>query len=157
MLLNNCRVCAQCRQHPCTCISNFWILPESGKNLLKGCECDPENPIRLQDCFILHAIQHSQKARDDFVRLYPALFPCEKERFDLLFQDNPMLTRLVLDDREDADTFQRRMNRIPVYTSGLRGGLRLPVAHVSQIVNLPPHLAPRAQPRQCYDRCKHNK
>lgn len=148
-LLNNCRVCAQCVQHPCTCISNFWILPESGRNELKGCECDPDNPIRLQDCFILHAIEHSQKARDDFCLLYPSLFPCEKERFDLLFQDNPMLTRLVVDETSSEDTFQRRMNNIPVHTAGRRGGLRLPVGHVSQVVNLPPHLAPKRQPPGC--------
>jgi hypothetical protein len=149
MSVNHCRVCAQCTQHPCTCISNFWILPESGENTLKGCECDPDNPIRLQDCFILHAIQHSNKARNDFCDLYPSLFPCEKERFDILFGDNPFISQLVVDITSNEDTFQRRMNNIPVYTSGNRGGLRLPVGHVSQVVNLPPHLAPKSQPKGC--------
>lgn len=149
MSLNHCKVCAQCSKHPCTCISNFWILPESGRNLLKGCECDPDNPIRLQDCFIIHAVQHSQKARNDFCDLYPSLFPCEKERFDLLFGDNPMLSRKVVCQMDYEDTFQRRMNNIPVYTSGSRGGLRLPAGHVSQVVNLPPHLAPKSQPKGC--------
>lgn len=129
-------------------MSNFWIL-KSGDNLLKGCECDPDNPIRLQDCFILHAIQHSQKARDDFNALCPALFPCERERFEILFRDNPLLTQKVVCETDYEDTFQRRMNRIPVYTSGLRGALRLPVGHVSQVVNLPPHLAPKSQPKGC--------
>jgi hypothetical protein len=149
MSFNHCKVCAQCKTFPCTCISNFWILPESGKNLLKGCECDPDNPIQLQDCFVIHAIQHSYKARKDFCDLYPSLFPCEKERFDLLFGENPMLTRVVQDETAYEDTFQRRMNNIPVYTSGLRGGLRLPPGHVSQVVNLPPHLAPKQQPPGC--------
>lgn len=149
MSLNHCKVCAQCKQHPCTCITNFWVLPESGKNLLKGCECDPDNPIQLQDCFILHAIQTSQQARDDFCRIYPALFPCEKERLDLLIQDNPFLSKLSEDQTTTTDTFQRRMNNIPVYTAGRGGALRLPVAHVSQIVNLPPHLAPKRQPSGC--------
>lgn len=149
MSFNHCKVCAQCKQHPCTCIDNFWILPESGRNLLKGCECDPDNPIRLQDCFVLHAIQHSAKARKDFCDLYPSLFPCEKERFDVLFGDNPLLTNLVVDSTSYEDTFQRRMNNIPVYTSGLNGAKRLPVGHVSQVVNLPPHLAPKTQPPGC--------
>jgi hypothetical protein len=149
MSLNHCKVCAQCKQHPCTCISNFWILPESGKNMLKGCPCDPCNPVMLQDCFILHALQTSQRARDDFDKLCPSLFPCEKERFEILFKDNPALTKLRQCTTEITDTFQSRMNRIPVYTSGLRGGLRLPVGHVSQVVNLPPHLAPKRQPSGC--------
>ena len=141
--------CAQCKAFPCTCLSNFWVLPESGKNLLKGCECDPDNPIQLQDCFILHAIEQSQKARDDFDTIYPALFPCEKERLDALINDNPLLSRLRECDTVTTDTFQRRMNNIPVHTSGPRGGLRLPVGHVSQVVNLPPHLASSRQPPRC--------
>lgn len=147
--MNHCPVCDQCKQHPCTCVTNFWILPESGDNLLRGCCCDPENPIRLQDCFILHAIQHSQVARDDFNKLYPVLFPCEKERFDTLFADNPMLSRKVTDCTTSEDTFQRRMNRIPVYTAGKLGGRYLAVGRVAQIVNLPPHLAPKMQPKGC--------
>lgn len=149
MSVNHCKVCVQCKQHPCTCISNYWILPESGENTLKGCVCDPDNPIRLQDCFILWAIEHSQQARDDFCKLYPSLFPCEKERFDLLFGDNPLLSKLVVCQTDYEDTFQRRMNNIPVYTSGLNGAKRLPVGHVSQVVNLPPHLAPKRQPSGC--------
>jgi hypothetical protein len=149
MSLNHCNVCAQCQQHPCTCIQNFWILPESGNNLLKGCPCDPDNPVQLQDCFILHAIQTSQLARDDFCKLYPSLFPCEKERFDILFEDNPFLTKLRECTTDTSDTFQRRMNNIPVYTSGLNGAKRLPVGHVSQVVNLPPHLASKRQPSGC--------
>jgi len=149
MSVNHCRVCVQCRQHPCTCIQNFWILPSSGDNLLKGCECDPDNPIRLQDCFIIHAIQHSALARTDFDKLCPSLFPCEKERFEILFRDNPMLSRKVECPTTYEDTFQRRMNKIPVYTAGRGGGLRLPVGHVSQVVNLPPHLASKQQPPGC--------
>jgi len=113
--------------------------------MLKGCECDPDNPIMLQDCFILHAIQHSHKARKDFCDLYPSLFPCEKERFDILFEDNPLLTNLVVDMTTNEDRFQRRMNDIPVYTSGVRGAKRSPVG----TVNLPPHLAPKRQPSGC--------
>jgi hypothetical protein len=140
--------CAQCRQFPCTCSTNYWIL-SSGTNTLKGCECDPDNPIVLQDCFILDALEHSQLARTDFCKLYPALWPCEKERFDLLFRDNPGLVFLVKDCTTSEDTFQARMNRIPVYTAGRLGGRFLPAGRVAQSINLPPHLAPKMQPRKC--------
>lgn len=142
--------CAQCKLFPCTCSTNFWILP-SGDNTLKGCECDPDNPIRLQDCFILDALQHSQKARDDFCLLYPALFPCEKERFDILFQDNPFLTKKVIDPTTVSDKFQSSMNQSPIYTSGSKqfGGRRLPRGNVAQTFNFPPELAPKSQPKDC--------
>ena len=140
--------CAQCQQYPCTCSTNFWVLP-SGVNTLKGCECDPENPIRLQARFILHAIEQSQKARDDFNLLYPALFPCEQERFDTLFEENPLLTRLVVSQIQSADTFQRRMNNIPVHTAGPYGGGRRPITHQAQALTLPPWFAPKSQPRRC--------
>jgi len=117
--------------------------------MLKGCDCDPDNPIALQDCFIIHAIQMSQVARTDLCTLYPALFPCEKERLDLLFTDNPFLSKLRECVTDTTDTFQRRMNNIPVYTSGRDGGRRLPVGHTAQVINLPPHLAPKRQPQGC--------
>lgn len=140
--------CAQCRAFPCSCARNFWILP-SGSNLLKGCECDPDNPIRLQDCFIIWAIEHSSVARRDFDLLFESLFPCEKERFTLLFGDNPMLSRLITDYTIQEDTFQRKLNWTPIYTAGRLGGRRLAVGRVSQHMQLPPHLAPRVQPRRC--------
>lgn len=118
--------------------------------MLKGCECDPNNPIRLQDCFILDAIEHSYKARKDFNALYPALFPCEQERLDLLIRDNPMLARLSQDHISNSDQFQAKMNQIPVRTVGPLGGRRLPVGRVVQHLQLPPHLAPRRQPTKCY-------
>lgn len=116
---------------------------------MKGCECDPENPIKLQDCFIIWAVEHSAVARRDFDALYESLFPCEKERFTLLFGDNPMLSRLITDVTTRDDTFQRKFNQTPVYTAGKFGARRLPVGRVSQLLQLPPNLAPRVQPRRC--------
>ena len=141
--------CVQCSKFPCSCSTNFWILP-SGDNLLKGCECDPDNPIRLQDCFIVHALRHSCKARDDFELLCKAFFPCEKERFEILFADNPWAKKKVMDPMTVTDMFQSVMNkRIPVYTSGPQGGRRLPRANVAQTFNFPPELAPKRQPVRC--------
>jgi hypothetical protein len=106
----------------------------------------------LQDCFIIWALQHSQKAREDFCTLYPALFPCEKERFDTLFAENPYVFKIVLCQTDYEDNFQRAMNkRIPVRTSGPDpfGGRRLPKGNVAQKMNLPPHLVTNKQPKGC--------
>jgi len=137
--------CVQCTQFPCTCADNFWIT-ESGVNQLKGCECDPDNPIRLQDRFIIYALQHSHVACRDYDRLYPSLFPCEKERFDILFTDNPRYKRIWLCPTEAEDRFQTRMNDIPVRTAGKNGGLR---GGRMGAVRLPPHLQPKTQPKKC--------
>ena len=150
--------CAQCQLFPCSCTRNFWIL-SSGVNTLKGCwlDCEPDpltgiqqqdplNPIQLHDCFIVHAITHSRKARTDFDILFPALFPCEQDRFTRLVTWNPMDTRLVVDPITESDIFQSSLNRrIPVYTSGRDGARRSAVGRVT----LPPHFAPKQQPRRC--------
>jgi len=116
--------------------SNFW-LNESNENLLKGCCCDPDNPIRLGDCFIVCALQQSPKARQDFCLLYPALGECEKERFDILMRDNPFLFKLVKDPTTVTDEFQASQNRrIPVRTAGPQGGRRQPIGCAPR----PPHL-----------------
>jgi hypothetical protein len=137
--------CNQCSQYPCTCACNFWITA-SGVNQLKGCICDPKNPIRLQDCFIVDALQRSIKACKDFDLLWPSLFPCEKERFETLFRDNPRYRKMWACTSKYEDTFQRRMNNIPVRTVGKNGGLR---QYRQMSVRLPPHLQPKVQPPKC--------
>lgn len=107
----------------CSCAENYWIL-DSGDNMLKGCECDPCNPIMLQDCYIVYALRHSEKARKDFCLLWESLWPCEKERFILLFKENPAYWPLIKDYIDDADSFQKKLNDIPVYTSGPKAGFR---------------------------------
>jgi hypothetical protein len=136
--------CVQCTQFPCTCADNFWII-SSGINQLKGCECDPDNPIRLQEYFIIWALQHSAIACRDFDLLYPALFPCEKERFDIIFRDNPRYKRMWACPTEMEDRFQSRMNDIPVHTAGPQGGFR----GGRGAMRLPPHLQPKTQPKKC--------
>ena len=83
--------------------------------------------------------------------LYESLFPCEKERFAELFGDNPMLSRVIEDPTRSEDRFQSRMNNIPVYTAGVLGGRRSSLGRVAQNMQLPPHFAPRQQPRRCDD------
>ena len=140
--------CNQCVQFPCTCADNFWIT-KSGVNQLRGCECDPNNPIRLPDIFIVNILQGSNVACDDFDKLWPSLFPCEKERFEILFRDNPRYKKMFLCPTEAEDRFQSRMNNIPVHTAGKNGGLRLNMGHVKGSIRLPPHLQPKVQPKEC--------
>ncbi len=113
--------------------------------MLKGCCCDPENPIRLQDGFILNAIEHSIKAREDLNLLFPALFPCEQERLELLFARNPLASTLEVDPTEYADAFQKALNRIPVYTAGPQMGKY----RGKPAASLPPSAQAWVPPKRC--------
>lgn len=106
----------QCSKFPCSCgtSTNFWISSE-GKNTLKGCECDPNNPPVLPIETIIHIIMLSPKAKQDFLLLYPSLFPCEKEKFDVWFKENPWTKKKILDDHDYADAFQSAINKTPIY------------------------------------------
>jgi len=85
--------------------------------MLKGCPCDPNNPVKLNLCMFLDIYIQSKKAKEDFWKLYPSLFPCEKEKFDELFAQNPWTKKYSLeDDQFIEDKFQSAMNKIPVYS-----------------------------------------
>lgn len=121
--------CSCCAAFPCTCTDNYWIL-SSGDNQLKGCCCDEENPIVLDDDFIIHALQKSPKAWKDFWVLFPSLFPCEKERFDHLFEGNPWLFKQVQSEQAFLDYSMAKWNKEGVMTVQSAGG--------QQKLNLPP-------------------
>lgn len=71
----------------------------------------------LNLCVFLDIYTKSKKAHDDFWKLYPSLFPCEKEKFDELFAHNPWAKKYsVEDDQHLEDKFQTAMNKIPVYS-----------------------------------------
>lgn len=114
---------------------NFWMT-ETGDNMLKGCCGDEENPIKLGDCFIVDALQRNPRARTDFCLLYPTLSECEKERFDILMRDNPLLFKMITDCQSLTDKFQSALNKTPIYTAGRQGGRRLPIG----CAPLPVHL-----------------
>ena len=107
----------QCTKNPCSCGTpiNFWISME-GKNTLKGCVCDPNNPPVLPIETIIHLIMLSPKAKKDYELLYPSLFPCEKEKFDNWFKNNPWTKNPIWDDRAAADAFQHQLNKTPIYS-----------------------------------------
>jgi len=129
--------CIHCAKLACTCTSNFWII-SSGDNQLKGCCCDEENKIVLDDDFILHALQHSPKAWKDFWVLYPSLFPCEKERFDQLFSANPYMLKQVKDEQVFSDQSQELWNKQGIHLGGGGG---------QQKLNLPPTALPKIPPK----------
>ena len=107
-------------------LDNYWV--SNGTNWLKGCCGDPSHPIKLPDCFILHALQRVNRARLDFDRLYPALLPCEQERFNLLMERFPGLFKPIADPvlLDDA-RMVANIRAIPVHTSGPNGGLTAPI------------------------------
>lgn len=124
------KIC-QCTTNPCTCAENFWITA-TGVNTLKGCTCDPDNPIVLQLDMILHILATNTKAREEFWKLYPSLFPCEKEKFDNMFKENPWLKVHYYGNPQDInDNFQSKMNATPIY---------------QVILNAPPKKVPGAPP-----------
>jgi len=84
---------------------------------------DPENPLVLNDEVILYALRTSQRARDDFQRLFPTLLPEEQQRYVILLEENPRISALMEDDQRFMDRVQAKdVRSIPVRTSGPRGG-----------------------------------
>ncbi len=85
---------------------------------------DEENPAVLQGGMILYALRTSQKARNDFQRLFPTLLPEEQDRLTTLIEAFPRLAALELSEQQFSDDIQANWNKkIPVRTSGPRGGL----------------------------------
>lgn len=120
----------QCTKDPCTCCDNFWIT-STGINTLKGCECDPCNPPFLPVDTLLEIYYKIPKAKEDFWKLYPSLFPCEKEKFDKAFEKNPWATKYELgDDMDIEDAFQKKMNTGPIYAVTLYTTPKQPIQNI---------------------------
>lgn len=134
-------ICCKRRQSvfhsPVVVMDNYWIV--NGINFLKGCCGDPQHPIRMADCHIIAILQNINRARLDFDRLWPVLLPCEQERFTLLKERFPGVffpraEPILVDDMRMID----RIRKIPVWTSGPQGGLRVPMFCAQPVVqNLP--------------------
>jgi hypothetical protein len=108
-------------------MDNYWI--QGNTNYLKGCCSDPVNhPIKLPDCYILHALQTSDRARKDFMRLWPALLPCEKERFEDLKARFPGLFKAFADPTLVNDARMiANIQKLPIHTVGPNGAQRTPI------------------------------
>lgn len=107
--------------------------------MLKGCECDPENPPKIPVCDIVWAMSHSPKAWTDFWVLYPSLFPCEKEKFDSYFAKHPFSLKQVQDEQVVEDKMQSLWNKQGVYVMKPK---------VTKPTYLPPTVLPKL-PRRC--------
>ncbi len=97
---------------------NYWIT-STGYNTLKGVPGDASNPPVLDDDAILKALQRSQKAVDDFNKMLPLLLLEERQRLEVLVEENPQLVLPLYKPAETRDArFMSAMTRIPVYTAG---------------------------------------
>jgi len=97
-----------------------WWYDDSGTNMLKGVDGDPDNPILLDDNFIVNFLSTIQASLDSFNRVVPNMLPDEQARLW------PFLTGLPKYNYADplvfSDGLQNRWNRSGVRTAGPGGG-----------------------------------
>ena len=105
-------------------MSNFknWWVNDSGINLLKGVEGDPQNPIILGDDLILDFYHRIPQARIDMEAILPSMSPAEKLRIKTLLAHNPIATAPWVSESEQSEAFMRKMNTAGVHTAGPGGG-----------------------------------
>lgn len=102
-------------------VINYWNRDGDNENTLRGVPGDPDNPVRLDDDFIIFALRHSIEAKAAFETILPSLLPEEQARLQQILDDHPDV-RLVEDPQDVADVVQRRQNTMGIYTTGPRGG-----------------------------------
>lgn len=99
-----------------------WWQNQTGDCLLKGVEGDPDNPIRLQDAFIIDFLRRYQESRNSLNRLYGSLLPEEQARMDQLGQQAKYVYTL---EHTLEDAIQHQANTVGIHTSGPQGGRRM--------------------------------
>ena len=105
---------------------SYWWISQTGRNTLKGVEGDPSNPIALPDHLIIRFLATIPKARFDFVKIFPTLLPEEQDRLRSLIEQRPFLkTKILQNEQDNTDEFQKRLNEGPIRTSGRLGGKRI--------------------------------
>jgi len=97
-----------------------WWHNDAGDNLLKGVEGEVDNPIRLEDDYIIDFLQRIQPARDSFNRLVPSMLIEEQVRLNAIAEGLAQLKGA--DYKEIEDNFQKSQNTVGIHTSGPRGG-----------------------------------
>jgi hypothetical protein len=97
-----------------------WWYDDSGTNTLKGVEDDPDNPIILDDTYIVQFICTVPAALESFNRIVPNMLPEEQLRLNALAAGIPKYE--YSDPRTDTDEFQNRWNRSGIHTTGPNGG-----------------------------------
>jgi hypothetical protein len=100
----------------------FWSSDDNGRNMLKGVEDDPDNPIQLDGTLIVSILYTSPKAQEDFLRVFPSLLPEEQVRLSELLNQHPWALHLIQPDFQVADQVQRARSTMGIYTTGRAGG-----------------------------------
>jgi len=99
-----------------------WWFNNSGLNLLKGVEGDPDNPIRLSSAYIVDFLRRIPAARDSFNRLVPTMLEGEQTRLRALVAG--WVQYALPDDKALEDRFQAAQNTVGIRTTGKYGGTR---------------------------------
>jgi len=86
-----------------------WWYDDSGNNLLKGVEDDPDNPISLHSDYIVDFLSTIPAAVDSFNRVVPNMLPEEQDRLWPLLEGIPKYT--YQDPKTFNDTVQNNWNR----------------------------------------------
>jgi len=110
---------------------NFWLLPDTGENMLKGTDTydeeiqewvpDVDNPAKLPRDYITDMLLTNPIARLGYndLRNTPIWTEGEIARLDAIAG---YCGTIPVDNQVDSDRFQARFNRGPIYTTGPRGG-----------------------------------
>lgn len=86
---------------------------------------DPDNPLILDDVFILECIHTVSQARKDFFKILPSLNSKEQERLNDLIAGSPFALEFRKSTQEQSDALQDSFNKTNVRTVGPRGGTRI--------------------------------
>jgi len=86
-----------------------WWYDDTGANLLKGVEGDPDNPIQLHGDMIVDFLSTIPAALDSFNRVVPTMLPEEQERLNALAVGIPKYD--YQNPKTFHDTVQRNWNK----------------------------------------------
>ena len=100
-----------------------WWVNNVGQNLLKGVVDDVDNPILLDDVYILDFFTRIPASRISYERIYPFLLPAERERIQALYV-RALAAEKNLDEKAFFDRVQHKWNTAGIFTSGPKGGTR---------------------------------
>lgn len=83
--------------------TSTWVTTAKGTQILVK---DPNEPAVLEDIDIIFGLHTSQRARDDFERLFPTLDANSQYRLTELIRTNKQEVQLTQDDIQIGDRIQ---------------------------------------------------
>lgn len=88
-----------------------------------GVAGDKNNPMVLEDDFVLNCLYTVRKAREDFWKGVPSLDSAEQTRFARLVDRAPFaVTGFLKPQRDYDDALMDKFNKDGIFTTGPRGG-----------------------------------